>query len=130
MSQHFQEPFGPLLLKFCRPSPNFDGSCLKGPACLDPWIFHPGLPNWVLSYLQLATDAGNLIAMTDDEKKRLEELLQEVEMLHDDEEEQVRPLVAHSRDFKKSYTKWLGKFNLCFVSLWTWYHVDMFKLEH
>ncbi|XP_022107760.1 uncharacterized protein LOC110988502 isoform X2 [Acanthaster planci] len=36
--------------------------------------------------IDLASDAGNVIAMTDDEKKRLEELLQDVEMLVDEEE--------------------------------------------
>ncbi|XP_070578730.1 dentin sialophosphoprotein-like isoform X2 [Ptychodera flava] len=37
--------------------------------------------------IDLASDAGNVIAMTDDEKKRLEELLGDVEMLKEDNEE-------------------------------------------
>ncbi|XP_072032392.1 fibrous sheath-interacting protein 1-like isoform X2 [Amphiura filiformis] len=45
--------------------------------------------NFIRRNIELATDAGNVIAMTDDEKKRLEELLQEVEMLHDEEEEAI-----------------------------------------
>lgn len=35
----------------------------------------------MLCFTQLASDAGNMVAMTDDEKKRLGELLQDVEML-------------------------------------------------
>lgn len=37
--------------------------------------------------IQLASDAGNTIAMTDDEKNRLGELLKDVEMLGEDQEE-------------------------------------------
>ncbi|XP_054758472.2 fibrous sheath-interacting protein 1-like [Lytechinus pictus] len=38
-------------------------------------------PDFIHRNIQLASDAGNLIAMTDDEKKRLEDLLSEVEVL-------------------------------------------------
>ncbi|XP_002730798.2 uncharacterized protein LOC100375256 [Saccoglossus kowalevskii] len=37
--------------------------------------------------IQLASDAGSLIAMTDDEKKRLEDLLADVEMLKEDDDD-------------------------------------------
>ncbi|XP_033634749.1 fibrous sheath-interacting protein 1-like [Asterias rubens] len=47
---------------------------------------HAGDNDFIQRNIDLATDAGNVIAMTDDEKKRLEELLQDVEMLVDDNE--------------------------------------------
>ena len=39
MSQHFQGPFGPLVLTFCGPSPNFKGSWPEGPPCYGPCLF-------------------------------------------------------------------------------------------
>ena len=38
MNQHFQGPFGPLVLIFCGPSPNFEGNWPKGPPYFDPWM--------------------------------------------------------------------------------------------
>ena len=35
----------------------------------------------MILYSQLACDAGSMIAMTDDEKKRVEDLLKDMEML-------------------------------------------------
>ena len=46
-------------------------------------------------YIQLASDAGSLIAMTDDEKKRLEDLLQDVEILAGDPKEVRTWLLFH-----------------------------------
>ena len=37
MSQLFQGPFGPLVLKFCGPSQNFEGNWPKGMPYFDPW---------------------------------------------------------------------------------------------
>lgn len=51
-----------------------------------------GDKDFVRRNIELATDAGNLIAMTDDEKKRLEDLLQDVEMLAEEgDEEEPNP---------------------------------------
>ena len=36
MSQHFQGPFGPLVLTFCGRLPNFEGNCPKGTPYFDP----------------------------------------------------------------------------------------------
>ncbi|XP_072182342.1 fibrous sheath-interacting protein 1-like [Diadema setosum] len=52
-------------------------------------------PDFVQRNIDLASDAGSLIAMTDDEKKRLEDLLQDVEMLgEEDPTEATQPEVA------------------------------------
>ena len=37
MSQHFQGPFGPLVLIFCGPSINFEGNWPKGPPYFNPY---------------------------------------------------------------------------------------------
>ena len=49
-------------------------SCLRYPACI---------------YFQLAADAGNPIAMTDDEKQRVESLLADLNSLTDIPEDEV-----------------------------------------